>query len=588
MYKEYFGLKENPFSIAPDPRYFFMSKGHSEALAHLVYGINTDGGFILLTGEVGTGKTTVCRCLLDHLPENSEVAFILNPKLTVEELLATICDEFGIKYPEGNTSNKVFISAINYYLFNAYEEGKRAILIIEEAQLLSIDVLEQIRLLTNLETNQRKLLQIVLLGQPELRRLLVKPQLRQLNQRITVRYHLAPLLREEIAAYVNHRLSVAGLVRGQLFAKKPLAELYRLTGGIPRLINIICDRALIGTFVQGKDCVDNKTLLTATREVSGINSHWWSRGISRLIDIIHDSALIGFLQGKIRVDHETKTASSRKVSDKDGYQRFQKVILPALVIVFFIFILVFLASMYMYDTGKQLAVPAPVANTVPQEQQVNTTVSPAPAATLEKPADITGADTKNMAYRALFNQWQLTINPKDRRNPCDQAIEKGLQCMNDKGSLNDLRQMNKPAVLKLVDENNHTYYAALLSLKDDIATFAIGKETRTVDIREIYSRWVADYTLFWKAPHQYKIKLDPGSRGPLVTWLDQQLSVVQGRAVRTEDRQVFDDMMIKEVREFQMSAGLVPDGIVGARTLICLANAAGIGGPTLNEKKGDK
>ena len=219
MYKEYFGLKENPFSIAPDPRYFYMSKGHGEALAHLVYGINTDGGFILLTGEVGTGKTTVCRCLLDHLPENSEVAFILNPKLTVEELLATICDEFGVSYPEGNTSNKVFVSAINNYLFNAHEKGKRAILIIEEAQHLSVDVLEQIRLLTNLETNQRKLLQIVLLGQPELRQLLVQPQLRQLNQRITVRYHLAPLLKEEVAAYVNHRLSVAGLSRGQLFSK---------------------------------------------------------------------------------------------------------------------------------------------------------------------------------------------------------------------------------------------------------------------------------------------------------------------------------------------------------------------------------
>jgi general secretion pathway protein A len=181
----------------------------------------------------------------------------------------------------------------------------------------------------------------------------------------------------------------------------------------------------------------------------------------------------------------------------------------------------------------------------------------------------------------------VAISPKDRRNPCEQAIEKGLQCVNDKGSLNDLRQMNKPAVLTLVDEKDNKYYATLLSLKDDMATFAIGDETRTVDIREIYTRWVADYTLLWKAPHQYKKKLDPGSRGPLVTWLDQQLSVVQGRTARPKDNQVFDNMMIKEIREFQMAAGIVPDGIVGARTLICLANAAGIGGPTLNEKKGD-
>jgi general secretion pathway protein A len=541
MYKEYFGLKENPFSIAPDPRYFYMSKGHGEALAHLVYGINTDGGFILLTGEVGTGKTTVCRCLLDRLPENSEVAFILNPKLTVEELLATICDEFGINYPEGNKSNKVFVSAINDYLLHAHEEGKRAILIIEEAQHLSIAVLEQIRLLTNLETNQRKLLQIVLLGQPELRQLLVRPQLRQLNQRITVRYHLAPLLKEEIAAYVNHRLRVAGLIRGQLFSEKPLAELYRLTGGIPRLINIICDRALIGTFVQGKDRVDNKTLLTATREVSGKNNYWW----------------------------------------------FRRGVFPVAAVVFFFFLFAALTSIY-YAQKPQQAVPTPTVNTTPQEQPAGTAIDAAPAVTLEKPVDTTGAGTRSTAYRALFNQWQVAIDPKDRRNPCEQAIEKGLQCMNEKGSLNDLRLMNKPAVLTLIDENNNEYYTTILSLTGDTAIFAIGDETRTVGVREIYSRWLGDYTLFWKAPHKYRNKLNPGSRGPLVTWLDQQLSIVQGRAARPDNEQVFDNAMLKEIRAFQMTAGLVPDGIVGARTLIRLADAAGIDGPTLNEKKGGK
>ena len=197
MYKEYFGLKENPFSIAPDPHYFYMSEGHREALAHLVYGINSDGGFILLTGEVGTGKTTVCRCLLEQLPENTEIAFILNPKLTVEELLAAICDEFGIRYPEGNRSNGVFVSAIYEYLLHIPEKGRRAILVIEEAQNLSLEVLEQIRLLTNLETSQRKLLQIILLGQPELREMLAQPQLRQLSQRVTARYHLGPLSQDE-------------------------------------------------------------------------------------------------------------------------------------------------------------------------------------------------------------------------------------------------------------------------------------------------------------------------------------------------------------------------------------------------------
>ena len=213
MYKEYFGLKEPPFSIAPDPNYLYMSDNHREALAHLLYGINSDNGFVLLTGDVGTGKTTVCRCLLQQLPENSNIAFILNPKVTVDELLATICDELGIGYPKGNSSNKVFIDNINAYLIDANTKGRRTVVIVEEAQNLSPEVLEQIRLLTNLETNQRKLLQIIMLGQPELNLLLSRPELRQLKQRITARYHLGPLTKQELAAYVLHRLSVAGVDR---------------------------------------------------------------------------------------------------------------------------------------------------------------------------------------------------------------------------------------------------------------------------------------------------------------------------------------------------------------------------------------
>ena len=199
MYIEHFGLKEIPFSIAPDPRYLYMSDGHREALAHLLYGMNSDGGFVLLTGEVGTGKTTVCRRLLESVPQDAEIAFILNPKLTVSELLASVCDEFGVSYPEGNASIKVFVDRISAYLLGACESGKRAVLIIEEAQNLSPEVLEQLRLLTNLETDRRKLLQIILLGQPELREILGRPELRQLSQRITARYHLGPLSKKRPA-----------------------------------------------------------------------------------------------------------------------------------------------------------------------------------------------------------------------------------------------------------------------------------------------------------------------------------------------------------------------------------------------------
>ena len=268
LYKEYFGLKEPPFSIAPDPRYLFMSEQHREALAHLTYGIESDSGFILLTGDVGTGKTTVSRCLLDQISSDTHVAFVLNPRLSVEELLAVVCDELGIAYPEGTTSNKIFIDRINNFLLATSAKGHKTVLIIEEAQNLSPDVLEQVRLLTNLETNQCKLLQIILLGQPELREMLSQPGMSQLEQRITARYHLGPLSINDVQAYVSHRLAKAGVDR-QLFPFSLTRTIYQLSSGVPRLINLICDRSLLGAYVQGKDKVDKATLKRAAQEVFG-------------------------------------------------------------------------------------------------------------------------------------------------------------------------------------------------------------------------------------------------------------------------------------------------------------------------------
>ena len=219
MYKEYFGFSKKPFSIVPDPYYFFLSAGHAEALAHLSYGINNEGGFVLLTGDVGTGKTTACRRLLEMLPEGAEVAFILNPELSVVELLVSICREFGISPPEGPATNQTLVSGIHDYLLVVHGRGRRAILILEEAQNLKPELLEQIRLLTNLETNEHKLLQVIMIGQPELRDLLDQPRMVQLSQRITARYHLGPLSRGNTARYVQHRLSLAGAPRVTCFRR---------------------------------------------------------------------------------------------------------------------------------------------------------------------------------------------------------------------------------------------------------------------------------------------------------------------------------------------------------------------------------
>ena len=541
MYKEYFGLKENPFSISPDPHYLYLSEGHREAMAHLVYGINSEGGFVLLTGEVGAGKTTVCRCVLEQMPEDAEIAFILNPRLTVEELLAAICDEFGIAYPQDNQSNRVFVSLINQYLLDAHARGKRAILIIEEAQNLSVEVLEQIRLLTNLETNQRKLLQIIMLGQPELRDMLSRPELRQLSQRITARYHLGPLTKDEVGAYVDHRLSVAGWLRGRLFPGPTLRRLYRLTGGVPRLINVICDRALTGAYVQGKEQVDVKTLVTAAREVSGKSA---PRRPGRVYQVVGAAVLLLFcVAGAVAYYvQKTKTPGVSRVAEAQG-----KSVAPA---------------------------------KTPAEQ-----TPPSPTATLERPSGVTRGQTRDKAYRALFAKWQIAYDPAGRFGACEQAKSQGLFCLEEKGSLTNLRQMNRPAVLKL-GSGKDEYYAALLSLDENTASFAIGDETRSVDVREIAARWSGDYVLLWRGPKGYGSKLKPGSQGPGVAWLEARLGRVQGREPSSDPRPLYDEKMENRVREFQAAAGLVPDGIAGARTVICLTGAAGDSGPVLRDRKG--
>jgi general secretion pathway protein A len=538
MYKEYFGLKENPFSIAPDPHYFYMSGGHREALAHLVYGVNSDGGFVLLTGEVGTGKTTVCRCLLDQLPENTDIAFIVNPKLTAEELLATICDEFGVRYPENNRSIKVFVSAINDYLLEAHGKGHRAVLIIDEAQNLSVEVLEQIRLLTNLETSQRKLLQIIMLGQPELREMLLQPQLRQLSQRITARYHLGPLSHQEIPVYVNHRLSVAGLVRGELFPPAILRALGRLTGGVPRLINVICDRALLGTYIQGKPRVDRKTLMTAVQEVSGRPAH----------------------------------------------QRKRRRVYQGIAAGFVLVICVSLALTFLPRNMKPLpATPAKTAPETPKaEEKIDNVVPPPP----EKPDNPNPANTRDAAYQALFKKWKIDYSPADSRSVCDQALAQGLRCIEGKANLITLPQMNKPAVLKLLDGNGREYYTVLASLHGGTATLATSNGMKAVEYKDLGPQWRGDYLLLWRMPPEYREKMRPGGRGALVAWIEKQLATVQGRAIEAGRTRIYDDEMVRQVQEFQEAAGLQPDGIVGPVTVMRLSAAAGDGTPTLSSGRG--
>lgn len=268
MYLNYFGLNDNPFSIAPNPDYLYMSPRHKEALAHLTFGLRESGGFVMLTGEVGTGKTTVSRKLLQQLPDNTQVAMILNPTLSALELLATVCDELGVDYHEEKSSLKYFTDKILSKLADNHQAGINTVLLVDEAQHLLPEVLEQLRLLTNLETNREKLLKVVLIGQPELQQLLKRNELRQLAQRITARYHLLPLTAPEVSAYVAHRLSVAN---GDIsvFSKGALKAIHQITGGIPRVINLLCDRALTLSFTKQHAVVQKPIFMAAAQQILG-------------------------------------------------------------------------------------------------------------------------------------------------------------------------------------------------------------------------------------------------------------------------------------------------------------------------------
>ncbi len=533
MYEEYFGLKKKPFSIVPDPGYFYMSEGHREALAHLMFVTQSDGGFVLLTGEVGTGKTTVCRRFLQVMPDDTEVAFILNPRLTSDELLASICDEFGIHYPEGTTSVKTLVACINDYLLDLHQRGRKAVLIIEEAQNLAPDVLEQIRLLTNLETNHHKLLKMIMLGQPELRDMLSRPQLRQLSQRITARYHLGPLRKNEIAGYVGYRLEAAGHMRGQLFSPQALSKLFRLTSGVPRLMNALCDRALLGTFVEGKDRVEVRALVAAAREVTGE-------------------------KGGVRLTGATIGASLAGIS----------LVLCAV-----------LGAMYYIHARKPVA-PGNVA-TIAVRPVIEEQARAMPAQdVLNRPGDKTGEETMHAAYAALFEKWH-GIYERSKGEVCRQAEGYGLRCLKGRGSIADLRQMNSPAVLTFVDEKNGQYFGTVSALRGETASIAIGATAREVSLQRLADAWSGEYLVLWRAPAQYSRDLRPGDRGPLVGWLAKQLARVRGESGSATTVTVYSGQIVRQVKRLQIAGGMTPDGIVGPRTIMRLNSAGRSADPVL-------
>jgi general secretion pathway protein A len=517
MYARHYGLRQEPFSIAPDPRYLFMSERHREALAHLLYGLQSGGGFVLLTGEIGAGKTTVCRAFLEQVPEHCHVACIFNPQLTVEELLQTVCEEFGVEVAQAGL--KARVDALNAHLLSVHAAGGISVLVIDEAQSLAPEVLEQLRLLTNLETSERKLLQIVLIGQPELRSLLARPELEQLAQRIIARFHLGPLSEADAGHYIHHRLAVAGLQGALPFDSAARKRIHALTGGVPRRINLLCDRALLGGY---------------------------SRGVTRIGPALVEQA-------------------AREVFDRDtptGRQRWQRVggvsALGVLVAA------VGWGLWSLSHRPDQRADPASAAAAAAVAVS-----SPTPSAAADTVGDVLRWPAEPVAEQAqlrnLATLWGATL---DEGEPCEAARLHLLQCFRRPSfTLAEMRQLGRPGVVTLRDGAGAAHAALITALGEDRITLQLDASPQTLRLASFAQVWQGDYATLWRTP--------PGETPASPAWLDEQLARLAGGEAGA------GTPLAARILAFQRASGLEADGVAGPMTLMQLNRAMGVDEPRL-------
>ena len=534
MYLSFYGLVEKPFSITPDPRYLFLSGRHAEALAHLVYGIDEAGGFIQLTGEVGTGKTTIIRSLLARQPDKAEIALILNPRMAAAEFMLTLCEELGILVPDtAETSVKDLIDILNRYLLRAHSEGRRVVLVVDEAQTLAPELLEQVRLLTNLETETQKLLQIILIGQPELRELLARNDLRQLAQRVTGRYHLDPLSRDETSSYIKHRLRIAGAT-SDIFTHSALHELYRVSGGVPRLLNIIADRALLGGFSSDRHLVGPDLVRRAAAEVYGrrVLPAWlpWAIALPSLA-LVAAAVLLAWPSG------DSRTVASGTPATTTANPAAAAGAVPAAT-----------------------AAPSAAAATTPATATAVSATADLPGA-LAAPQARTSTDD---AWWRLLQLWQARY-VSSGEDVCTQALRQGLECLAQRGSMATLRGYNRPAILTL-RSGSQTHAVVLTRLDDSSAQLLLGQGTLTVPLAALQALWSGDFVLLWKPGSLDTRPLSLGMKGEPVRQLRARLASWQGQPVDKGGSAYYDESLQTRVRQFQQRNGLPADGIAGLQT----------------------
>jgi len=533
MYLRYFGLDEAPFSITPDPAFVYLSQRHRDALAHLLYGIGQggSGGFVQLTGEVGTGKTTLCRCLLEQIPDSTHIALLLNPLVTPQELLAAISEEVGIDISGSVSSTRLLVDGLNRFLLEAHRRGERVVVVIDEAQNLSPEALEQVRLLTNLETSKEKLLQVVLLGQPELRDLLQRRNLRQLAQRITARFHLSPLGPKDTHLYIRHRMQVAGGQRNP-FKRGAMNALYQRSQGIPRLINIIADRSLIAAYV--KECVDVTAAMVheaanevqlGEKQVKRVRWPWLAA-----VALVLVMGALAVIQpewlGLATAPAGLAAITTETIEEVD-------------------------------QTGPPLVESegADLPEAVPQPQQL-------PPAAL----DLNWLENQQpLVWQGLAEAWRHHDGAFAIQASCNGDPGRGYACLHDEGSWSKIRRLNLPVILVL--QHQAGTYLLLRGLDDERLLIGSNHQQMTVSKESVDSLWFGKYLVAWPQAPDWPAEVSLGDQGPAVETIMDMASHV---TVSYHGERVFDNTFENWLKDFQTRNGLEADGIVGRNTLLHL------------------
>ncbi len=552
MYLQFFGLNEAPFSITPDPAFVYLSAAHREALAHLLYGVGQGGagGFVQLTGEVGTGKTTICRCLLDQVPEDTRVALVLNSLMTPRELLATICEELGIDTKKISGSNKLMVDALNKYLLEQHSQGHRVVVVIDEAQNLSPEALEQVRLLTNLETAKDKLLQMVLLGQPELRQLLQRQDLRQLSQRITARYHLAPLSQEETMAYVKHRLHVAGARRNP-FRRSAMRALYQRSGGVPRLINIIADRALAGAYAREKDNVTAAFVRMAANEVqpseSRVRSSRWPAFVATAS--VATLAIISlFIWG---TPLSGPVSTEQPAASDPGMEQVIRQSPPD--------------AQIPGSTGAGLQNLAGTAAAAEPGLSIGAETPGTPVAEVVQPEQAWLDEQHRTAWRTMAKLWRDENSANAIASACEGVLGLGYACFRDQGNWSRIRNLGLPVILVL--QADIPKYLVLQGFSQDGLLVNSGDDRVTVSREAIEQLWLGEYLVAWPQAPDWPLQIRRGQTGAAV---DIVMEMAGYAEPPWNGEGLFDSAFESWLTAFQRRNGLRADGIIGPNTLIYL------------------